>query len=216
MKRRLSVAISLIGKPKVVYLDEPSTGLDPASRRNLWRVVQDAKADKGIVLTTHSMEEAEVLCDRLGIFVDGRLICLGNPKQLTARYGGYYVRPRPACSRHEGIRSESRKFRSLPMSHCFSDNATLLLLWHPASASWSMAASAASASPTSSRRAIVLAAMCAAPALLLRYLNADGYALTAGPCLNADGYALTAGPCLNADGYALTAGPCLDVCLQVS
>ena len=97
MKRRLSVAISLIGNPKVAYLDEPSTGLDPSARRNLWSVVEAAKADKAIILTTHSMEEAEVLCDRLGIFVDGRLVCIGNPKQLTARYGGYYVRSLPAC-----------------------------------------------------------------------------------------------------------------------
>jgi ABC-type multidrug transport system ATPase subunit len=93
MKRRLSVAISLIGSPKVAYLDEPSTGLDPAARRNLWGVVKAAKAGKAVILTTHSMEEAEVLCDRLGIFVGGRLICVGNPKQLTTRYGGYYVRP---------------------------------------------------------------------------------------------------------------------------
>ena len=93
MKRRLSVAISLIGSPKVAYLDEPSTGLDPASRRNLWDVVKREKAGKAVILTTHSMEEAEVLCDRLGIFVGGRLVCIGNPKQLTSRYGGYYVRP---------------------------------------------------------------------------------------------------------------------------
>ena len=92
MKRRLSVAISLIGSPKVAYLDEPSTGLDPASRRNLWNVVKREKAGKAVILTTHSMEEAEVLCDRLGIFVGGRLVCIGNPKQLTSRYGGYYVR----------------------------------------------------------------------------------------------------------------------------
>ena len=71
MKRRLSVAISFIGNPLVVYLDEPSTGLDPASRRNLWQVVKDAKKDRAIILTTHSMEEAEVLCDRISIFVDG-------------------------------------------------------------------------------------------------------------------------------------------------
>ncbi|XP_042521053.1 ABC transporter A family member 7-like isoform X2 [Macadamia integrifolia] len=91
MKRRLSVAISLIGDPKVVYMDEPSTGLDPASRNNLWNVVKRAKKDRAIILTTHSMEEAEVLCDRLGIFVDGSLQCIGNPKQLKARYGGSYV-----------------------------------------------------------------------------------------------------------------------------
>ncbi|CAL9128172.1 unnamed protein product [Musa textilis] len=91
MKRRLSVAISLIGDPKVVYMDEPSTGLDPASRNNLWNVVKRAKRDRAIILTTHSMEEAEVLCDRLGIFVDGGFQCIGNPKELKSRYGGSYV-----------------------------------------------------------------------------------------------------------------------------
>ncbi|RLN32903.1 ABC transporter A family member 8-like isoform X1 [Panicum miliaceum] len=91
MKRRLSVAISLIGDPKVVFMDEPSTGLDPASRNNLWNVVKEAKRNRAIILTTHSMEEAEVLCDRLGIFVDGDFQCLGNPKELKARYGGTYI-----------------------------------------------------------------------------------------------------------------------------
>ncbi|XP_038895719.1 ABC transporter A family member 7-like isoform X4 [Benincasa hispida] len=91
MKRRLSVAISLIGDPKVVYMDEPSTGLDPASRKNLWNVVKRAKQDRAIILTTHSMEEAEVLCDRIGFFVDGSVQCIGNPKELKTRYGGAYV-----------------------------------------------------------------------------------------------------------------------------
>ncbi|XP_057868703.2 ABC transporter A family member 7 [Cryptomeria japonica] len=91
MKRRLSVAISLIGDPQVVYMDEPSTGLDPASRSKLWNVVKQAKHERAIILTTHSMEEAEVLCDRLGIFVDGQLQCIGNSRELKARYGGSYV-----------------------------------------------------------------------------------------------------------------------------
>ncbi|KDD76906.1 hypothetical protein H632_c71p3, partial [Helicosporidium sp. ATCC 50920] len=91
MKRRLSVAISLMGSPRVVYMDEPSTGLDPASRQNLWDVVKRSKPGRGIILTTHSMEEAAALCDRLGIFVDGGLVCIGNPRELTARHGGYYV-----------------------------------------------------------------------------------------------------------------------------
>ncbi|KAJ3692029.1 hypothetical protein LUZ60_012379 [Juncus effusus] len=91
MKRRLSVAISLIGDSKVVYLDEPSTGLDPASRKLLWQAVMHAKQNRAIILTTHSMEEAEFLCDRLGIFVDGSLQCVGNPKELKAKYGGLYV-----------------------------------------------------------------------------------------------------------------------------
>mmetsp|Transcript_12303 Transcript_12303/g.40386 ORF Transcript_12303/g.40386 Transcript_12303/m.40386 type:complete len:2003 (+) Transcript_12303:62-6070(+) len=89
MKRRLSVALALIGKPLVIYLDEPSTGLDPASRRSLWRCIKNAKGSASIILTSHSMEEAEVLCDRIGIFVDGRLRCIGAPKELTARHGSY-------------------------------------------------------------------------------------------------------------------------------
>ncbi|KAG8379147.1 hypothetical protein BUALT_Bualt07G0057900 [Buddleja alternifolia] len=101
MKRRLSVAISLIGDPKVVYMDEPSTGLDPASRNMLWNVVRRAKQDRAIILTTHSMEEAEHLCDRLGIFVDGSLQCVGNPKELKARYGGSYVFTMTTSSNHE-------------------------------------------------------------------------------------------------------------------
>ncbi|XP_050376474.1 ABC transporter A family member 10-like [Argentina anserina] len=91
MKRRLSVAISLIGNPIAVYLDEPSTGLDPASRNTLWNVIKLAKQGRVIILTTHSMEEAEFLCDRIGIFVDGRMQCIGNPKELKGRYGGSYV-----------------------------------------------------------------------------------------------------------------------------
>ena len=89
MKRRLSVAISFIGDPLIVFLDEPSTGLDPSSRRLVWEVIKEARKKSSIVLTTHSMEEAEVLCDRLGIIMNGRLACIGDPKSLTARFGGY-------------------------------------------------------------------------------------------------------------------------------
>ncbi|XP_047156053.1 ABC transporter A family member 7-like isoform X1 [Vigna umbellata] len=101
MKRRLSVAISLIGDPKIVYMDEPSSGLDPASRKRLWSVVKHAKQNRAIILTTHSMEEAEALCDRLGIFVNGSLQCVGNAKELKARYGGTYVLTVTTSSEHE-------------------------------------------------------------------------------------------------------------------
>lgn len=91
MKRRLSVAISLIGDPKVVYMDEPSSGLDPASRKDLWNAVKSAKQNRAIILTTHSMEEAEVLCDRIGIIANGTLQCIGNSQELKTKYGGSYV-----------------------------------------------------------------------------------------------------------------------------
>jgi len=91
MKRRLSVAISLIGSPIICYLDEPSTGLDPASRRLLWKAIKNAHKTRTILLTTHSMEEAEGLCDRMGIFVGGRLRCIGAPQELTMRLGGTLI-----------------------------------------------------------------------------------------------------------------------------
>nr|DAD21804.1 TPA_asm: hypothetical protein HUJ06_023267 [Nelumbo nucifera] len=91
MKRRLSVAISLIGYTQVVFLDEPTTGLDPQSRNIVWGAVKRAKADRAIILTTHSMEEAEFLCDRIGILVNGNLQCLGSSRELKSRFGGSYV-----------------------------------------------------------------------------------------------------------------------------
>ena len=94
MKRRLSVACALVGNPRIVYLDEPSTGLDPASRRRLWRVItefkQRASEGSGVVLTTHSMEEAEVLCDRIAIMSEGRLRCIGHGADIKRRFGEAY------------------------------------------------------------------------------------------------------------------------------
>ncbi|KAG9307569.1 hypothetical protein G9A89_023134 [Geosiphon pyriformis] len=86
-KRRLSIAIALIGNPAVVFLDEPTTGLDPEVRRLIWNIVQEAKAGRTIVLTTHSMEEAEVLCNRIGIMAKGTLRCLGPQLRLKEIYG---------------------------------------------------------------------------------------------------------------------------------
>ncbi|XP_047048205.1 ABC transporter A family member 7-like [Lolium rigidum] len=101
MKRRLSVAIALIGNPKVVYMDEPSTGLDTTSRNDLWNVIKRAKKECTIILTTHSMEEAEELCDRVGIFVSGNFHCLGTPNELKARYGGTRVLTITTAVEHE-------------------------------------------------------------------------------------------------------------------
>jgi ATP-binding cassette subfamily A (ABC1) protein 1 len=92
-KRKLSVACALIGDPPLVFLDEPSTGMDPLSRRFMWDVLaRVATADRAcsIILTTHSMEECEALCSRLGIMVGGRLRCLGSPAYLKAKFGQGY------------------------------------------------------------------------------------------------------------------------------
>ncbi|KAF2073005.1 hypothetical protein CYY_005683 [Polysphondylium violaceum] len=92
MRRRLSTAISLIGDPKIVYLDEPTTGLDPVTRREVWNLIERCKRDRVIILTTHSMEEAEVLGDRIGIMKKGKLVCLGTSLKLKNKFGtGYFI-----------------------------------------------------------------------------------------------------------------------------
>jgi len=92
MKRRLTVAISAIGNPKVIFFDEPTTGMDPVSRRSVWELMQELKKDKTIILTTHAMEEADALADRIAVVVDGRLKCIGTPLNLKNTFGdGYKV-----------------------------------------------------------------------------------------------------------------------------
>uniref|UniRef100_A0A914WNR3 ABC transporter domain-containing protein n=1 Tax=Plectus sambesii TaxID=2011161 RepID=A0A914WNR3_9BILA len=95
-KRKLSTAQALIGNPDLILLDEPTTGMDPRSRRFLWDVILGlTNAGKSIILTSHSMEECEVLCTRLAIMVNGRLRCLGSTQHLKNKYGdGYSLRLR--------------------------------------------------------------------------------------------------------------------------
>ena len=87
-KQRLSVACALAGSPDLLFLDEPTTGLDPQSRRQLWSILERFRADGGtILLTTHYMDEAEVLCDRVAIVDQGKVIALDTPKALIATLG---------------------------------------------------------------------------------------------------------------------------------
>jgi ABC-2 type transport system ATP-binding protein len=91
-KQRLAVACALVGSPELLFLDEPTTGLDPQSRRQLWDVVLDMKAaGRTVLLTTHDMHEAERLCDRVAIIDRGRVIELGTPRELIARVVGQEV-----------------------------------------------------------------------------------------------------------------------------
>lgn len=90
MKRRLSVAIATIGDPKIIFFDEPTTGMDPVSRRNVWSLMQEMKRDKTIILTTHAMEEADALADRIAVVVDGQLKCIGSPINLKNTFGDGY------------------------------------------------------------------------------------------------------------------------------
>ena len=91
-KRKLATAISLVGDPDILFLDEPTTGMDPKSRRVLWNALLCAMHEgRCIVLTSHSMEECEALCTRLAIMVDGSFKCLGSPQHLKNRFGSGYV-----------------------------------------------------------------------------------------------------------------------------
>jgi len=82
-RQRLSIAVALVHRPKVFFMDEPTTGLDPQARRNLWGLVQKVR-DKGVtvIMTTHYMDEAELLCDRVAIMDQGKIIALDSPKKL--------------------------------------------------------------------------------------------------------------------------------------
>ena len=91
-KQRLAVACALVSDPEVLFLDEPTTGLDPQSRRQLWDVVLGFKArGRTVLLTTHYMDEAERLCDRVAVIDKGRVIALGTPAELIASLGGQQV-----------------------------------------------------------------------------------------------------------------------------
>ncbi|MDY9924092.1 ABC transporter ATP-binding protein [Methanobacterium sp.] len=89
LKQRVGIAISLVNDPEIVFLDEPTTGLDPKARRDVWAAIKDLKArGKTIILTTHYMEEAQNLADRVCILHNGRIIAEGTPEDLIGRYGG--------------------------------------------------------------------------------------------------------------------------------
>jgi ABC-2 type transport system ATP-binding protein len=88
-KQRLAMATAMVGDPELLFLDEPTTGLDPQARRHLWDLVEELKREgRTIILTTHYMEEAERLCDRVAIMDHGKVIAMGTPKELIATVGG--------------------------------------------------------------------------------------------------------------------------------
>ena len=97
------LALALINRPRLLFLDEPSTGLDPQSRRYLWEIIEQIKQEgKTIIMTTHSMEEAETLCDTIAIMDQGRIIAEGAPAQLISTYckSNTITLPRQAAAPH--------------------------------------------------------------------------------------------------------------------
>jgi ABC-2 type transport system ATP-binding protein len=112
MRRRLDLAVSLIARPELLFLDEPTTGLDPQSRRQLWDVIRDLQGQgRTILLTTHYMDEAERLCDRVAIVDQGKIIAMGSPGELIARIGGEHVVEFGVVG---DVQPESTTFESLP------------------------------------------------------------------------------------------------------
>lgn len=127
-KRKLSVAIALIGEPSIVFLDEPSTGMDPMARRHMWEVIsristQDARCS--IILTTHSMEESEALCTRIGIMVNGRLRCLGSAQHLKQTFGnGYEIDMKTVSAAPQLMMSMANNLQSANVVKLYSGDAS--------------------------------------------------------------------------------------------
>lgn len=86
-KRRVSIAIGMISKPKVLFLDEPTLGLDILARRELWKIIRSLKGKETIILTTHYLEEAEALCDKVAIMAKGEILAAGTPEELKISAG---------------------------------------------------------------------------------------------------------------------------------
>merc|ERR1712107_282014 len=117
-KRKLSVAMAVIGEPLMVFLDEPSAGMDPVARRFMWSVVEniaERRKKSVVILTTHSMDEADALCACIAIQVDGRFRCLGNGQQIKSRYGeGLELNVKVAPPTAEEVDELSRKIGGPP------------------------------------------------------------------------------------------------------
>ena len=122
-KRKLSVAISLLSSPQIILLDEPSTGMDPEARRFMWSIIHKTSQkgkNSSVVMTTHSMDEAETLCRRMGIMVNGEFVCLGKASEIKDKYGyGYEIdlRVKPLSLKQEGsiikmLNSQTQNFES--------------------------------------------------------------------------------------------------------
>jgi ATP-binding cassette, subfamily A (ABC1), member 3 len=122
-KRKLSVAMSMIGNPPVVFLDEPSAGMDPKARRFMWEIIAKISTrgkNSAVILTTHSMEEAEALSTNMGIMVDGQFKCFGSKQHIKNKFGtGYQVEVKFRDMKNEAV---TEKIGALNIQNFLRDN----------------------------------------------------------------------------------------------
>jgi ABC-2 type transport system ATP-binding protein len=127
-RQRLAVATALVCNPKILFLDEPTTGLDPQSRRQLWDIIRAFQREGGtVLLTTHYMDEAERLCDRLAIIDHGQVIAEGSPADLIERLGGHHV-VEFSVSGNGSHAAESGTWRGLPSVESVREDDGLIAL----------------------------------------------------------------------------------------
>jgi ABC-2 type transport system ATP-binding protein len=133
-RQRLAVATALVCNPRILFLDEPTTGLDPQSRRQLWEIIRAFQRDGGtVLLTTHYMDEAERLCDRLAIVDHGQIIAEGSPADLINRLGGHHVVEFSVSGNHGSTgkpesHAEKAVWRSLPSVESVREDDGLIAL----------------------------------------------------------------------------------------
>ncbi|KAJ3192478.1 ATP-binding cassette sub- A member 1 [Irineochytrium annulatum] len=134
MKRRLSMVIATIGDPQIIFLDEPTTGMDPVNRRHVWSFIESLKAGRIIVLTTHSMEEADVLGDRIVIMSHGRMRAIGSSLALKKKYGAGY-RISLVCDPEKMARAKEVVIAKVPGATLEDDSAGALIFQFPTASS---------------------------------------------------------------------------------
>ncbi len=130
-RQRLAVATALVCNPKILFLDEPTTGLDPQSRRQLWDIIRAFQRDGGtVLLTTHYMDEAERLCDRLAVVDHGQIIAEGSPADLIDRLGGHHVVEFSVSAGSDGASrgSPNEAWRALPSVESVREDNGLIAL----------------------------------------------------------------------------------------
>ncbi len=127
-RQRLAVATALVGEPELIFLDEPTTGLDPQSRRQLWEIIRDYRnRGRSVLLTTHYMDEAERHCDRVAIVDRGKVIALGSPAELIRQIGGEHV-VEFSVNQHQAMTITVEELQALPSVSTVQLNADHVLL----------------------------------------------------------------------------------------